>query len=183
MFTVENCEDPGGCRRLWERFWPVECLFDLWPVRACFLEPFDRSPYFLVAEYKGVIQGMLALSWIEEEHCFGHFPGETWNGKTWLEQNRIPASGPVAAAELLDRIPGPAHLRYLTRESLPGDGNLASVDEVGYLFFPRQYDWSFEAYRKQFSGKRNRITAQSPKVKKLVGVRGPEEKFTLNVKR
>jgi len=153
MATVKTCEDPEGCRRLWERVWPAECLFDLWPVRACFLEPFDRTPYFLVAEHRGVIRGMLALSWIEEDLCFGHFPGETWNGKTWLEQNRIPVSGPFVASELLKHIPGEAHLRYLTRESLPQNEDLARLDEIGYLFFPRQYDWSFETYMRQFSAK------------------------------
>ena len=160
MLTVRACEDPEGCRRLWERIWPTECLFDLWPVRACFEEPFGRSLYFLVAEHKGVIRGMLALSWIEEERCFGHFPGETWNGKTWLEQNRIPASGPKVAAELLNHIPGPAHLRYLTRESLSRDEDLVGLDEVGYLFFPRQYDWSFDAYMQQFSAKSRKKLAR-----------------------
>ena len=50
---------------------------------------------------------MLALSWIDEEHCFGHFPGELWQGKTWLEQNRILADNDEVFSNLLCHISRP----------------------------------------------------------------------------
>lgn len=133
--------------------WPKECLFDLWPVRACFAQYYNHTPTFFFAEENGQAAGLLALSWIEEERFYGHFPGETWQGKTWLEQNRIPASRPSITVALLNHCPGPMHLRYLTRESLPITKTDAVVDETGYLFFPAQYDYNFENYWAAFSKK------------------------------
>ena len=50
-----------------------------------------------------------------KQQCFGHFPGELWEGKTWLEQNKIPASDPAVAGALLDQVPAAAKIRYLTQ--------------------------------------------------------------------
>lgn len=167
MFKIGVCEDMEGARQLWENHWPQISLFDLWPVRACFQVEFNHRPYFLVARRDGTFRGMLALSWIEEEQCFGHFPGETWQGKTWLEQNKILARDPEVLKVLLDRIPPPARIRYLTRESVPCDGSWAVLDEIGYLFSPKQYNHSFHNYMQSFSGRSrkkirselNRLTA------------------------
>ena len=87
MLKISEHKDFFQVGELWQRHWPQECLFDLWPVRACFQSQFNHSPHFIVASQNGQFQGMLALSWIDEEQCFGHFPGELWQGKTWLEQN------------------------------------------------------------------------------------------------
>jgi len=153
MIRVRVCEDIQECARIWEQVWPQQCLFDLWPVRDCFAGSYRRHPYFLVAEENGRIEGMLALSWIEEEQYFAHFPGETWHGKTWLEQNRIPAGSPQVLAALLDHVPGPTRLRYLTRDSVPLAERPVGVDEVGYVFYPGEHGYSFEAYMQLFSGK------------------------------
>ena len=153
MIRVRISEDIEECRRLWQSTWPAACLFDLWQVRACFQEHFDSPPFFIIAEENGRTHGILPLSWIEEEDCFGFFPGETWRGKTWLEQNKIMARGAGVFRELLDRIPGAACIRYLTRESLPENGEPALEDEVEYLFMPGLFGWRFEAYMAQFSGK------------------------------
>jgi CelD/BcsL family acetyltransferase involved in cellulose biosynthesis len=96
---------------------------------------------------------MLALSWIDEAQCYGHFPGETWHGKTWLEQNKIIASDPETCRILLDYMPSATRIRYLTLPSYLADDPLAVVDEVGYLFFPQQYGGSFQTYLQSFSGK------------------------------
>ena len=61
MLHVRVCEDLEEGERLWQGNWPRKCLFDLWPVRACFQEPFERPPCFLVAEDRKEILGMLAL--------------------------------------------------------------------------------------------------------------------------
>ncbi len=153
MLRVRLCEDPEEAQRLWQSHWPYTRLFDLWPVRACFQAEFNNRPYFVAAEEDGEIRGLLALSWIEEEQYFGHFPGETWQGKTWLEQNKILARDPKVFQALLGHVPGPARIRYLMRECLfPDEGSLV-IDEVGYLFFPRRYGYSFHAYMEEFSGK------------------------------
>jgi hypothetical protein len=167
MLKVDVYQDLEDARRIWQRYWPQGCLFDLWPVRNCFQSQFNHSPYFLVATENRRFRGMLALSWIEEEQCFGHFPGEIWHGKTWLEQNKIPASDPEVFSILVNQIPAAVRIRYLTDDpNLPG-ASLDAVDEIGYLFYPQQHNYSFQAYLQCFSGKTrkklrcelNRLTA------------------------
>lgn len=82
-----------------------------------------------------------------------HFPGETWKGKTWLEQNKIPVRSSAAFDELLSSIPGPTMLRYLTRDAIPLQSGPVAVDEVGYLFYPGKYSYSFQSFLQDFSGK------------------------------
>ena len=144
MLEVDVHTDLKEVKRLWMNHWPQRCLFDLWPVRACFQAQFNHSPYFLVARQDGKFRGMLALSWIDEEQCYGHFPGEIWHGKTWLEQNKIIADDPEIYSILLNHIPATARIRYLTLPSCLTDDSLTAVDEIGYLFFPQQYDDSFQ---------------------------------------
>jgi hypothetical protein len=105
-----------------------------------------------LAESSQGIEGLLPLSWIKEAAAYGYFPGETWEGKTWLEQNRIICNGNGVKEALLSRLNAPANLRYL----LPYHGdeeNKPPIDEVGYLFLPSRYDYSFENYIAEFSGK------------------------------
>lgn len=153
MLQIRVCEDLDECAQLWDRNWPRQCFFDLWPVRSCFAESYNRPPYFLIAEQHGKTEGLLALSWIAEEHYFGNYPGELWQGKTWLEQNKIPARSPQILTELLASIPAAAHLRYLDRESVPLNKQPVAVDEIGYLFYPPSFGCSFETYLQSFSGK------------------------------
>ena len=153
MPKVRVYENLDECRQLWQNNWTNACVFDLWPVRDCFQKQYNNRPYFLVAERQGKLCGLLALSWIEEKQCFGHFPGEIWQGKTWLEQNKIAASDTDVFKALLRHIPGEANIRYLTRESMLLDEEAIGLDEIGYLFFPGQYGYSFQVYMQQFSGK------------------------------
>jgi hypothetical protein len=146
-------EDLEEARRLWQRHWPQRCLFDLWPVRACFQSQFDFSPFFLVATDGGEFRGMLALSRIDEEDYFGHFPGEIWQGNTWIEQNKILANDPEVLKILLEHIPAAVRIRYLTEDSYPLGEACAGIDETGYLFFPKEYGYSYQDYLQCFSGK------------------------------
>jgi len=153
MCHLRTVTDLDECRDVWRRAIPDEKFTDLWEVRECFQRRFQRPPFFVVAEGDEGIHGLLPLSWIEESGCYGYFPGETWEGKTWLEQNRIPLRGSGVLEALLARCPAPYHLRYL----LPfetADAGEGVVDEVGYLFLPPQYDYDVEAYfRREFSHK------------------------------
>lgn len=153
MRRIQICEDPAECARIWEKSWPRECFFDLWDVRNFFAGSYKRRPYFLIARKQQKIEGILALSRIDESRSFAHFPGDTWRGKTWLEQNKIPASSSQVFNELLNSVPGPTHLRYLTRGSVPLKSTPVALDEVGYLFFPGKYKFSFPNYMQEFSGK------------------------------
>lgn len=151
MIKIRIYEDVEECHHIWKKIWPAERISDLWPVRTAFLEPFGTQPYFITAEENNEIKGLLALSWVESGKYYGYFPGETWLGKTWLEQNRILADGPETVNLMLENAPGVTHLRYLTDDSL-WTGN-ETEDEIGYLFVPSKYGYSFDEYLRQFSSK------------------------------
>ena len=170
---IRIVSDDDECERLWKALYPVESIFDLWDVRQIFSRQYQHKNYFIVHETEKKqkkneskpfydnkmrscslpilkeekeIDGFLPLSWIEESGSFAFFPGETWNGRTWMEQNRIIANSREIIAKLLESIPGPAEIRYLRREHvapllLDEVENAGakrwdcSVDETGYLFF------------------------------------------------
>ena len=170
MLKIRECEDIQECRWIWEKIWPEECIFDFWALRDCFASAFNRPVKFIVAEESGRIQGALALSWIEEEGLFAQFPGETWKGRTWLEQNKIPAENSLVFSEMLAALPGRTHLRYLTPESIAPDDQSVELDETGYLFYPGQYNYSFQNFRQQFSKKFRKNYAKEVSVMEAHGV-------------
>jgi hypothetical protein len=150
---IRVCNDPDACRNLWHELWPQTCFFDLWPVRSIFAESFARTPYFLIAELQGEPAGMLALCYLPEQQRYVHFPGEIWQQKTWIEQNKMPVKEHWMREELLNAIPGAAHLRYLTRESEPLHGFSFVEDEENFRFFPGLHAYSFDRYMLEFSHK------------------------------
>ena len=152
MKSIRTVTDLEECRAIWREIMPRNCLTDLWEVRECFQNHFGNRPHFIVAEDVKGIQGLLPLSWIDEYGCYGFFPGETWQGKTWLEQNRIMCNGRYRLSDLLSGCSQPYHLRYLT--SLTGvSPEEASVDEVGYLFLPPDHGYDMSNYLGEFSRK------------------------------
>jgi hypothetical protein len=166
MINIDVCNNLEKAKGLWQRYWPRDGLFDLWPVRACFQSQYHHKPHFLVASRDGKFCGMIALSWIEGENCFGHFPGEVWQGKTWLEQNKIVAADQETARALLAHIPAGASIRYLSVNDRIDLDSRATEDETGYLFFPQQYQYSFEAYWNSFSQKsRKKIRCEMERLK------------------
>lgn len=165
MTDIKIYNDTEECKRLWNKLWPVNCLFDLWPIRSCFHNSFNRPLSFHVFEKNGVPRGMIALCKIEKENIFGHFPGETWKGKTWLEQNKIIADRPETALELLSSIPCNTHIRYLNHDSYFLTRGFINEDETGYLFFPKKYHYSFHTYLQEFSSRsRKKLNAEISKL-------------------
>ena len=153
MCDVRMVTDLDECERLWRRTMPRECVTDLWEVRECCHRHYQRPVCFIVAEDARGIRGLLPLSWIEESGCYGFFPGETWHGKTWLEQNRIGVSGDGVLRDLLAACPGPYSLRYLLPRDFPPEAPCV-VDEIGYLFVPSKYGFDMADYFSQeFSSK------------------------------
>jgi hypothetical protein len=149
--TIRTVTDLDECQAIWRAVIPGEVITDLWEVRDCFQRHFRRPVKFLVIEDSSGVSGLLPLSFIEELRCYGYFPGETWHGKTWLEQNRIYLRTEEPQT-LLSRFRLPYHLRYLClQENLPQ--NELTIDEIGYLFSPPQYDFSIENYFQEFSHK------------------------------
>ena len=152
MKSIRIVSDLDPCRDLWERTMPRDCITDLWQVRECFQRHFRNRPHFIVSEECNGTHGLLPLSWIEEHGCYGFFPGETWQGKTWLEQNKIICNGNGGLNRLLSACPSAYNLRYLTGvPSVPGSEGL--VDEIGYLFLPPMYDYDMSNYLREFSRK------------------------------
>lgn len=151
MLRLFIVSDLARCRELWTELMPREVLTDLWEVRACFQRHFQRPAAFVACADGGQAKGLLPLSWMEESGCYGFFPGETWQGKTWLEQNCIIAQGEGTLEALFSGCPSPFHLRYLSERG--PDLPAAAVDEIGYLFRPPQYGYEMEAYFQEFSGK------------------------------
>ena len=146
-------QDLEQCRRIWEQNWPVKEIFDLWQVRFCFHEAYLNPLQFHTIEQCGRIKGFLPLSWNEESDKFVFFPGETWQGKTWLEQNRIIADNSEVMEKMLEAVQGPMHLRYLSWDPILDDVHQSKEDEIGYHFYPGLFDFSFENYWLGFSGK------------------------------
>ncbi|MBU0970458.1 MAG: GNAT family N-acetyltransferase [Proteobacteria bacterium] len=154
-------EDPDVCRFLWEKMWPQKGLFDLWEVRSCFHNRFSRPLSFHSLENNNMPIGLLALSYDEDAQRYVQFPGETWHGKTWLEQNRIIAPTREILEMLVDSVPGSVHLNYLTPDVLSVSNGMAASDETGYLFYPGEYGFSYESYLQSFTGKfRKKIRAE-----------------------
>ncbi len=152
MFSLRVVTAIDECRDIWERVIPREFITDLWEVRACFHHHYKRRPKFIVAEDGRGICGMLPLSWITESECYGYFPGETWSGRTWLEQNRIFFRSHDVLKAMLSFSSSSCHLRYLS--PLSGPTRITPVeDEIGYLFFPREYSYDLENYYSEFSRK------------------------------
>jgi hypothetical protein len=149
--TIRTVSDLDECQAIWRAVTPAEVITDLWEVRDCFQRHFQRPVKFLVVEDNAGVSGLLPLSFIEELRCYGYFPGETWHGKTWLEQNRLY----LRTAEpqtLLSRFRLPYHLRYLCPQGHLPQSEL-TIDETGYLFSPPKYDFSIENYFQEFSHK------------------------------
>lgn len=152
MYHVRIVTDLDECREVWQRLMPQAVVSDLWEFRACFHRNFQRRLRFVVAENDRGPCGLLPLSWIDESRCWGFFPGETWEGKTWIEQNRVVALDGQVLDGLMRACAGDYHLRYLLPlEAMPQPP--AEVDEIGYLFCPPAYGYDIENYYQEFSRK------------------------------
>lgn len=153
MLQVKIINDLDEAGRLWKKYWPALSLFDHWGLRMCFQKQYGREPHFVAAYDGSSFAGMIALSRIEETGEFGHFPGETWNGLTWLEENRILAKSNEALDALMERVPPGSVLRYMNPAQADFFPKGMIPDETGYLFFPRDWNYSFQNYMNGFSGK------------------------------
>lgn len=153
MIQYRTSVDLSECEHFWRKMWPETCLFDLWPVRTCFASAYKSTPYFIIAEDHGETVGLLALSKVAESDCYGFYPAETWQQKTWLERNRIPASSSEVLLGLLEAVPEKTHLRYMDSSVAVTADFPLMVDELNYHFFPRRVNYSFENYLSLYPGK------------------------------
>ena len=143
------------CKELWNRLIPQDVVTDIWDVRDCFHRTFNRELFFVTAEDEaGEIKGFLPLCYVPETATYAFFPGETWHGKTWLEQNRLIADSDDTLNAMLELVKrqnrGTFHIRYLSKQS---GADLSVEDETGYLFTPSGYNYSMDEYYAAFRGK------------------------------
>lgn len=152
MKNIHVITDIKECGRIWNQVVPREHLSDLWEVRECFQNQYRHKPYFVVHEDKKGINGFLPLSINEDTGNYVCFPGETWSGKTWLEQNRLIAKNNLILQNMMKMVNGSYNLRYLQQvEWLKEEDKI--IDEIGYHFIPSNYDNNIEQYFTEFSGK------------------------------
>lgn len=150
MFPLRVAVDIDECREIWNFFIKPERFSDLWEVRECFHRHFKRRPFFIVDN--NCEDTFIPLSRIEEDNYYGYFPGETWHGNTWLEQNRVFIPDRHALDDLLSMLDLPCRLRYIP-DIDPRFSENISIDEIGYLFSPPEYDYDILNYFKVFSRK------------------------------
>jgi len=149
---IRTITDIDECKEIWQKVIPAELVSDIWDVRFCFHSHYNNPPHFIVAEENNKITGFLPLSWNEESNRYNYFPGETWEGKTWLEQNRIIADNSKVFSDMLETLDRPYHIRYLRKDWSWNYSN-ESIDEIGYLFIPENFDYDFNRYMEAFSHK------------------------------
>ncbi|MFH1837261.1 MAG: GNAT family N-acetyltransferase [Candidatus Omnitrophota bacterium] len=155
MMEIYSETDEEACRDLWERFIRPDQLTDLWDVRECFHRNFDRNLFFVVIKKEKETVGLLPLSFISEKEYYGYFPGEIWNGKTWLEQNRIIVPDKDILRNVIKWLEDGGKryfLRYLIENEVFKEGD-AEIDEIGYYFYPGKIDFDMKNYSGLFSGK------------------------------
>lgn len=59
--------ESANCQKLWETFWPGKVLFDLWQIRACFRDEFQRPLRFQTVESNGqAVPGPLHLGYLSQ---------------------------------------------------------------------------------------------------------------------
>ncbi|MFC1862755.1 GNAT family N-acetyltransferase [Thermodesulfobacteriota bacterium] len=149
-FSVTELND---CEKLWKDYLRAECVSDLWEFRLCFHKHFNNKPYFLVLEDRQGIAGILPLAYINETDTAVFFPGEMWEGKTWLERTPIYLRDSNLFNDLLEICPEKYFLRYLVmrHDSPPVE---ITQDEIGYVLYPKDLNYDFTTYRQRFSNKK-----------------------------
>jgi hypothetical protein len=83
-----------------------------------------------------------------------------------LEQNRLIARTTEVLEAMLQSIPGSLYLRYLTRTPLMNHLDGIEPDEIGYLFYPKQYGFCVNNFLRIFPGKsRKKLIGEIEKIK------------------
>lgn len=152
MLQIATTTNLRRCEQLWRAAIPGETIWDRWDFRECFHRAFERPPVFITVRDGTHVVGLLPLSWIEETGNYAMFPGETWHGRTWLEQNRVVARDPQVFEMLMSACPAHVDLRYL-RPDHGNFGGFGEIDEIGYLFSPPRYGFDIGRWFAEFSGK------------------------------
>ena len=174
MIRKRIVTDLDECGVLWSFLGGGRNLSDLWDFRLCFYRHFKNEPFFLVLEDGQGILGIVPLCHLEREDIFLFFPGETWQGKTWLERTPIYCRDLEALSELLAACPSRTYLRYIEADenTLPAE---LELDEIGYILHPPELDFSMDEYYRRFSWKKLKAIK-----KEIASILVPESSWHVN---
>lgn len=153
MFKKRFVTDPIECRTLWNALIPHKNIADLWDFRQCFQIHYGSGPSFLLLEDRKGIAGMVPLSYSRELEMFVFFPGETWQGRTWLERTPLFLRERKYLKELLFSCPAGTYLRYMEFPQANPGLNVV-IDEIGYVLYPPAIHFDGEVFAKRFSSKK-----------------------------
>lgn len=153
MIRKKVVANPEACRALWDQFTVRRSVTDLWEFRDCFQKHFKNKLHFIILEDDQGVLGLLPLSYLADKGIYVLFPGETWNGKTWLERTQLYMRDPDILGDLLDAAPERTYLRYLECDEKTLIPHL-EVDEIGYLFQPPEIGFDMKNYFQRFVWKK-----------------------------
>ncbi len=174
MITKKIVTDADACRHLWNSLVPIRNLSDLWEIRLCFHQHYKNQLHFLLFEDRDGITGMLPLVYLPERDVHVFFPGETWNGKTWLERTSIFCRKPEDLGYLLAECPERTYLRYIDLDDSLSAPELV-VDETGYSLHPPEFNSSMDLYYQRFTWKKLKAIK-----KEIASFLGPESSWRVN---
>ena len=169
MIKRKIVTDLEVCEALWKAFIKIRYVTDIWDFRLCFQRHFMNRPYFMVFEDRQGVYGILPLAHISEEDLFVFFPGEIWNGKTWLERTPVYCREPHSLHTLLSECPERTYLRYMEVENGSTSSEL-KVDEIGYLLHPPDLAFDIDGYYKRFPWKK--LKAIKKEIASILGTEG-----------
>jgi hypothetical protein len=145
--------DLSACEKLWRYYLKTESVSDLWEFRICFHKHFGNSPHFLILEDPQGIAGILPLSIVDETETAVFFPGEMWQGKTWIERTPIYLRDSDLFKDLLSSCPERSLLRYIDFKKEPPSAEM-NPDETGYVLYPKRLNYDLTTFKQRFSNKR-----------------------------
>jgi hypothetical protein len=154
--NIRLIDDLTTCEELWDVHFPQHYITDLWPYRLAFHSEFKNPLHFLVIEDGSEMVGFFPLSLVEETQTLVCFPGELWQGRTWIEQNRVFAEHPAVFSAVRDYARSKSFhvdIRYVLNDN--SSLNEFDVDEINFLFCPHQYDYNLDRYYQAWSSRRS----------------------------
>jgi hypothetical protein len=153
MMTKRVITDLAACKRLWDSFVQIVNLSDFWDFRFCFHKHYQHRLHFLTFEERQEVLAVLPLVHIPDKDIYVFFPGETWNGKTWLERTFVYCKRPQEIGHFLSACPERTYLRYVDWDDAPAVSDF-EIDEIGYVLRPQDFTYDLEAYYKRFTWKK-----------------------------
>ena len=162
-FFITDLEE---CGKLWETLIRPQTISDEWEFRLCFHRHFNHKPCFLLFKDQDGIAGLVPLSYNTKREQYVFFPGEVWNGKTWLERTPVFVRRPEMFKYIFSNCPKGSYLRYIQPPQSSGAHEL-EIDETGYCLYPPRLGYDIQSYFDRFSNKKRKAIMKT--IQLLIG--------------